>query len=175
MPGPPPKPPERRQRRNKPGLSVALPSRESSGTIILLKRQPPPAPENLLERTRKLWHWYWDSQVASVASDTTDLPQIEIVFQMLDEHARCFRAFSTKRLVRGSQGQMVLNPLGRYCDRLRGQILSYAREIGLTPIAKLRLGITAGHAKKTLDQMNRELDADDDAADPRRAKKPRAS
>ena len=162
MPGPPPKAPDRRQRRNKPP-ALALEPR-----VLSLVRKTPPVPDGFLKRTADLWGWYWESQVGSVASETTDVAQVELLFQMLDEHSRCFRTFRKHRLVEGSQGQSVINPLGRYCDRLRMQILAFAREIGLTPHAKMRLGISAVQAKKSLDQMNRELDADDDdAQDPR--------
>ncbi len=59
---------------------------------------------------------------------------------------------------------MVLNPLGRQLCKFDSEIRQLEDRLGLTPRARLQLGIVYGEARGSLDDINRSLkiDYDDD-------------
>jgi len=56
-------------------------------------------------------------------------------------------------MVAGSQGQPRLNPALDGLMKLEGAILRLENELGLTPSARLRLGITFADATNSLDAL----------------------
>jgi P27 family predicted phage terminase small subunit len=157
----PPKPAERRQRRNARDvgnvLSVALPA-----------RPVPPMPVGLLAPVRAACAAFWASEQASLVMPA-DHPALARLFALLDERERSARAARRQRLVEGSQGQVVLNPLLKYVSSLDAEIRQLEDRFGLTPLARLRLGVTFGEAHRSLADLNRALleEVDDDDDDPR--------
>ncbi len=128
----------------------------------------PTCPKGLLKRTRERWASYWSSDVARAVDPIADLHCVERWIHALDEYERVYPLVKRKRVVTGSQEQEVLNPLATYLSRLQREIRSAEAELGLTPMARLKLGITFQEARRTLpakremDQATREQD------DPRR-------
>ena len=130
----------------------------------------PVCPEKLagrqpLDSTVEAWDRLWSSDVATVLDLRSDMESVLRWAALLDERERTFRAFRRNRLVAGSMGQLVLNPLWavvRACDT---ELRALEDRIGLSPKARLQLGITYGEAAKSLDEMNRMLEEDDDALD----------
>jgi hypothetical protein len=99
-----------------------------------------------------------------------DHPALLRLFTLLDERERCARAASKQRLIKGSQGQPVLNPLLKQVAALDTEIRQLEDRFGLTPLARLRLGVTFGEAHRSLADLNRALVeevADVDEDDPR--------
>lgn len=139
-PGPPPK--AKKQRRNRPTELRVLPS--------------------------KRWAEYWGSDIAQLADVATDRSAIERLFTLYDERERAYRAYRRERFVTGSQGQIVAHPAVRLVNRFDKEIRQLEIQFGLTPRARLQLGITFG---KTMGDLNRALaeedDGDGDEADPR--------
>jgi P27 family predicted phage terminase small subunit len=127
-----------------------------------VKRRAPAAPENILKATRDLWNEFWGSRLSAIVNPGTDLPALRRLFTLYDERERTYRAVKRERLVKGSQGQPVLNPLYRNLGTLDSEIRQLEDRFGLSPISRLRLGITFGEAQRSLEEMNRALDADDD-------------
>lgn len=165
MPGPAPKPPERRQRRNRPTTLRVVPG----GT---LGRPVPPPPAGLLAATRREWETFWRSELARLIEPDTDLPALERLYRYYDEHRRVLREARKERLTIGSTGQMVLNPLLKYAESVAKEIRALEDRFGLTPRARLTLGIKFGEAARSLDDLNRMLEDDDgdeieDQEDPR--------
>jgi|SRR5690625_359614 len=155
MSGPTPKPADRRQRRNKPATLRVVPA----GRV---GREVPKAPAGMLKATRDEWSTFWGSELAQLVEPSTDLPALERLFQLYDEHRRSMRAARRERLVEGSMGQLVLNPLLKYAESLQKEIRALEDRFGLTPRARLALGIQFGEAARSLADLNRALDADDD-------------
>jgi phage terminase small subunit len=60
---------------------------------------------------------------------------------------------------------MVLNPLGKHMATLDSEIRHLEDRLGLTPRARLQLGITYADAHRSLEERNRALQADEN--DPR--------
>jgi len=156
MAGPPPKPPDRRQRRNTRSIAGR------QGLIVLAGgKDVPPPPPGLLKRSRDRWATFWSSEVAKAVDRDSDLPALVRWIQAVDEYDRVANSVRKNRLVKGSMGQPVAHPLLGYLAQLDGQITKAEHAFGMTPIARLRLGIALGDAARSLEDLNRALDADD--------------
>jgi hypothetical protein len=71
----------------------------------------------------------------------SDLPRLIRWIQVTDEYDRTARAFRKTRVVRGSMGQPVLNPLIAYLAHLEAMITRTEKEFGMTPMARARLNL----------------------------------
>ena len=154
MPGPAPKPPARRQRRNQKAATLRIV--KGAGKLA----NPPAAPKHWYKKTRDAWSTFWRSELAQIVEPDTDGPAIERLFSLYDERERAYRGYQKARLVVGSQGQLVLNPLARMMTALDAEIRQLEDRLGLTPKSRLQLGITFGEAAKSLDAINRALAGD---------------
>lgn len=156
MSGPLPKPKERRQRRNKPAALVKFPTAVKA----------PEIPSGLLKATVELWDKFWGSELAQAVEVSTDTAVVQRLFTLYDERERAFRAYRDERMVIGSQGQAVLNPMARLMSQLDVEIRQLEDRLGMNPVARLRLGITFASAQKSLRDLNRNLEIDEEE-DPR--------
>lgn len=122
-----------------------------------------------LPSTVEAWDRVWRSNVVSVVDLLSDLETVVRWASLLDERERALRSFRRRRLVPGSQGQPTLSPLWQVVQACDKELRALEDRIGLSPKARLQLGITFGEAAKSLDSMNAELDMegddDDDALD----------
>jgi P27 family predicted phage terminase small subunit len=166
--GPTPKPSARRQRRNKT-TSPKLASVSSGGPGAESKSTDAPRPrKEWLVQTKERWAAYWGSTLARLADRVADMPAIERLFDLYDERERAQRAYRRKRIVVGSMGQPVLNPLGRIIKEYDVEIRMLEDRFGLTPAARQRMHVEEDDDPSAdLDELNRQLARDDDADDPR--------
>lgn len=161
--GPVPKPGDRRQRRNR-GAVVVLGD--------TLPGDVPAAPTGLLKSTVSKWETFWLSEIAR-ATRAPHLPIVARLFTLYDERERAFRVVKRDgRLVAGSQGQPVLNPLLKYIATCDTEIRQLEDRLGLSPKGMAALGSAFAGVQKSLDDLNRSMDEaetnDDDAGtDPR--------
>lgn len=137
-------------RQERPTLGL-VPAREPAAIV-------PKPPSGLLVSTRKVWRAYWESQVSNAADQQADLHRLHRWIHYVDEYERCSDEFRAQRLVKGSMGQPVLNPLATYLATIEANISRAENEMGLTPLARLRLGITYGQAMLTANELNKMLD-----------------
>lgn len=155
------KPPERRQGH-----------RSHTPTLVVASQPPditPAPPTGLLRATQAAWVEFWSSPLAGLLLPA-DLPALQRLFELLDERTRCWRAFRKRRLVTGSQGQPVLHPIARWITALDSEIRPLQDRFGLTPAARLRLGIQLGEAARSLEELNATFDDgqdSDNGPDPR--------
>ncbi len=84
-----------------------------------------------------------------------DLPRIERWIETSDEYEKVNAILKQTRLVQGSMGQPALNPLVRYLSVLLGELGAAETELGMTPLARQRLGIAYGQARLTARELNR--------------------
>lgn len=122
----------------------------------------PTPPVGLLKATKDLWTSFWASPVAQIIDLSSDREALEHWIWCVDERARAKRAYRKQRLVEGSMGQPRLNPLAKQIAELTSQIKAAEEAFGLTPQARLRLGIAIGDATRSLSDLLADLDADDD-------------
>lgn len=114
---------------------------------------------------------YWNSELSSTAQQV-DLPAFYRLFQFYDEVERANRMvlkMGNKGLLSvGSQGQPKVNPLIDLTIKLESSILKLEQELGLTPLARQRLGIAFGEAQIGFKQLQEFLKDDElEIVDPR--------
>lgn len=128
---------------------------------------PPPAPPGIRKgtRARKLWEAIWASELSRVIDRRTDLPRLERWIWATAELERVRRTLQRARLVRGSTGQPVLNPLAAYAADLERTIEKAEDAFGMTPKARLGLGLDVAALAKTAADLNRMLERADDDGD----------
>ena len=126
---------------------------------------PPMPPGRYLAATKALWERFWTSPVAQLVDCESDWPRLARWVSYVDEWVRAMRQFRRERLVLGSTGQMVINPMATYALRLEHEIAKIEEKFGLTPLDRTRLGISFGEAHRSLLDLNAELDEGDDEGD----------
>lgn len=145
----------------KPDLAQGHRSR--SLTVLEPSKAPvvPDPPDGLAAASVAIWETFWRSDVAMAAQQPIHLAALAQWIADIDERARVTPAFRKKRVVTGSQGQPVLNPLAGYIDKLNGRIDKAEAKFGMNPMAASRLGLTAAQAQITALDLNRMLERGD--------------
>lgn len=137
-----PKPPDRRQRRNK-----------ASQQLRPVVAAPEP-PDGLLKLTREAWAVYWQSEVAQATRDV-HFPVVVRLFRLMDERERAYRSVRQNgRVTEGSRGQPTLNPLLRYIALCDAEIRQLEDRLGLSPRGMALLGGHFAHAQRSLDDLD---------------------
>jgi P27 family predicted phage terminase small subunit len=116
------------------------------------------APKGLLAASKRIWTAFWNSPVSHAVDVDADRYRVERWISTVDEYERINAIFRQTRIVKGSTGQPVLNPLAQYLQQLLAEINKAETELGLTPLARMRLGIAYGEAKLTALELARALD-----------------
>ena len=124
-----------------------------------------------LKITRERWDTYWDSDLSQM-TQLVDLPALERLFQyydQIDSANRGIRKGGSKNLLGvGSKGQQKLHPLIELVIKLEDKVLKLENELGLTPLARQRLGIAFGEASMSILDLQKFMENDwDDYDDPR--------
>jgi P27 family predicted phage terminase small subunit len=127
----------------------------------------PKPPAGLLKKTRDRWEAYWLSPVSKAVDLGADGGRLERWIRAVDEWHRAGEAFRSARVVKGSMSQPVLNPLAAYLATIETTLARAEQELGLTPMARAKLGIVIGQEALTADAINRSLSRHDDS-DPHR-------
>lgn len=133
---PPKKSPERRQRTNTQDVGVvrALPS--------VKPMVPAPQPHWRTE-VAEGWNDFWSSLLASPqVMKPTDGPALTRLFDMRHRLLEAQAAFDAEPIVVGSTGQPTLSPWAAELHRLEGVVGKLEDKFGLTPLARLKLGVT---------------------------------
>jgi P27 family predicted phage terminase small subunit len=147
--GPIGKPPERRHGHRSHAPAATLPPMAVS--------EPPDPPAGLLAATKQAWERFWSSPLRALVTPA-DLPALQRLFCLYDEHDRAWRGYRRRRLVEGSQGQPVANPLFAMAMKLETEIRVLEDRFGCSPAARLRLAIHFGQAARTLEDLARDLE-----------------
>lgn len=171
-----PKPVQDRVRRNKP---KAMDARLVGPAVAA----PPAPPAGILATTRHWWDTYWASELSRMVklTDITSLAQLALLY---DERERAQTAIRrtriesitdsegntrqlrvSNRLVPGSKGQPVLNPLIRYVEDLQTDIRALEDRFGLNLKARLSLGLKIEEGMKRLEDLIGEDGDDEDGTE----------
>lgn len=144
------KPLEKRQRRGTPDV----------GVVVAAAGRPVPAADvEWRERTVERWVQFWGSPLASQV-EPSDEGAFRRLFYIYDELARLHQAIEeTGRVVDGSQGQPRPNPLYKQVESFQAEARQMEDRFGLSPLSRLRLGITFADAQASLDGLNARLAA----------------
>jgi P27 family predicted phage terminase small subunit len=154
------KPVERRQGRGTADVGLV-----SSGPSGVVPAADPEWGPGTLER----WGEFWGSPL-SAQVEASDYGALRRLFWLYDEIERLIGALGrTGRVVAGSQGQPRANPLYKQVSEFQAECRQLEDRFGLSPKARLALGITYAEAALSLDALSARLAAkvqdDDDVWD----------
>jgi len=168
MSGPLPKP-SGLQRRNTPKALASV-------TALVPDVACPPPPAGLLKATQGQWATFWSSPVAKLVEAASDLPALSRLFELMDDCARYRTSIRQTPFVEGSQGQQVRNPYVRDLQAAQAELRQLEDRFGLSPRARLSLGVVLGEAKRSLADLGAAFTTDEgdaDVGDPRDEDDPR--
>lgn len=133
----PKKPADRRQRgaRTKDigSAVVPLPSKQAPAVAA--------APLEWRDEVREAWAELWSSPLAGHYRPT-DMPALRRLFELRHRQIVAQLAFDAEPTTLGSMGQEVMSPWAAEMHRLEGEIEKLEDRFGLTPMSRLRLGVT---------------------------------
>ena len=135
-----------RIRRNRPKPLQVVPS-------LVLPAFPPPRDEWLAE-TIDDWEAFSGSEVASVIDLAADSPALYRLFDLYDERQRARRITWGDPVVEGSHGQLMIHPLTRRVAAINKELLALEDRFGMSPKARLALGIAIGERGGSLEALN---------------------
>ncbi len=122
------------------------------------ERRVPAPPPGLLLDTRARWKEFWRSRYAALIDWHRDRQGLERLFELQDLKTRWLRSVQKHPLVEGSQGQPVANPLATKLTSLAAELRQLEERFGLSPRSAAQLGLTVSGLRKSLADLNRELD-----------------
>ena len=111
-----------------------------------------------LKNTKLWWEDFWNSDLATAIDTKSDQQSVYRLATLIDERERIFKQAKKDRLVVGSQGQAVLNPLYSAMLKIDAEIRQLEDRLGMNPKSRISLGIQLGQMKKTLADLNADLE-----------------
>jgi hypothetical protein len=150
MPGPPQKDPRKRVRKTTKSIGV-----------VSSKRIAPTMPRGLCQEVQAAWQAFWADPVsgAMTPADTA------VAIRWAKNSARRLKLIAEadrEPLVLGSQGQARPNPLYRLAMLLEASIRADEQQLGIGPLARLRLGVALSESARSLADLNIEVQESDD-------------
>lgn len=149
----PPKPADRKQRRNKP--------KEIDGQLVAIHGELsdiPEPPQGLTAELIEEWAELWTSPIATAYSTAAHLSGLRQLFKMRAIRDECQdKALEQGLVTMGSTGQERIHPLMAQADKLQAQIVALEDRFGLNPKAAMTLGIAMGQAQSSLEAMNERI------------------
>jgi P27 family predicted phage terminase small subunit len=127
----------------------------------------PVVPRGLLARSRQIWERFWGSELSAHVDRAADIYRVERWIRDVDELERAWRLFRRERFVTGSMGQIRLNTVWKVVQDCESRVAKSEEQLGMTPLARARLGLTLGQAANTLDELNRRMNEPDEPKGPR--------
>lgn len=129
----------------------------------------PTAPRGLLARSRDIWKRFWSSELSEHVDREADMYRVERWIRDVDELERAWRLFRSERFVTGSMGQVRINTVWKVVQDCEARVRLAEDQLGMTPLARARLGLTLGQAGNALDELNRRMNEPDEPKRPRPA------
>lgn len=130
-----------------------------------IKKFPPP--RGISPPARKAWNAYWEDRPSALLTPAARVVLIRWI-DALDRYLRTISAADEQPLVRGSQGQDVINPLYKIAEQALSVVERAERQLGIGGLNAASLGLAAITERRSLADMNaRYAEDEDDEADPR--------
>ncbi|MEY9944898.1 hypothetical protein [Kitasatospora sp. GAS1066B] len=155
MPGPLPKPPEERQRRNARDLGTVTPPSDS----------PPDAPAGLGVDAVAAWVAYWGDVVAGVVRPADRSVATRWV-RNVDRYHRVLALADAEPVVTGSTGQPKPNGLYDLAFKIEASVRADEQQLGIGPLSRLRLGVKIAETAASLADLTADAEGGADDDDP---------
>lgn len=120
-----------------------------------------------LQVTRRAWQLYWTSELSDHVDRTADLYRVERWIRVVDTAERAWRTCQQDWVALGSMGQVRLNPMFKVVEFCEAQLKVAEEQLGMTPLARARLGIAFGEAASALDKLQDAMNEPDEPKGPR--------
>jgi len=148
MPGPPPKPAEKKRALGNPGKR-ALPSAKN---LVALPQMQPDVPRHLGPEGAAVWRHVMDKAGKWLAE--TDAPILLLLAEGYDRRAFMLRVLADEGWsVMTDKGYPYKHPLVSPLADLEKQLSSWLSLLGLTPSDRSRLGLAEVKAASTLEKL----------------------
>ena len=113
----------------------------------------PDPPDGVRESILEWWGSYFRSDVARVTYMESDLPALRRLATLYELRQVAFEIGSADPIVRGGNNQAMEHPLLKSIARYDSAIDRLEVRFGLTPRARLNLGLQVGAATKQLEDL----------------------
>ena len=127
---------------------------------IISQRFATTALTEALAAVRAEWDAFWTSPLAQTVT-AADLPALRRLWLLRDSTVRYQRAIRREPYVLGAKQQPRVNPLAALLMATLAEARQLEDRFGLTPLGRLRLGVTLGDAARSLADLNAEAALDD--------------
>lgn len=121
-------------------------------------RPVPATPKGLQAGAQKRWRALWASPVAPAIDLTADGEALHRWIHCVSERERLQPLADRTPVVKGSTGQLVANPVYGILGGLTKEIERLEEHFGLTPLARMRLGIATVQHAASVHDLTRRLD-----------------
>jgi P27 family predicted phage terminase small subunit len=150
------------QRQKAPGLLAnGRGGRGRALTVIANQnRVVPRAPADISPYARGRWRRFFLSWVADAVNMEADAEALTHWILCVDERAKLRKMASDNPLIKGSHGQLMQNPLRRTVRELSREIARAEDHFGMTALSRWRLQLTASEAKRSANDLPKDLMAD---------------
>lgn len=127
-------------------------------TVVARGERPVPRPPaGLGTYARKAWREFFSDWVSDAVVMSADGERLRWWIHCVDERQKLEATLAKAPLVKGSHGQLMLNPLQRRVDRLTRDIERAEEAFGMTALSRFRLQLTATEARRSARDLRREL------------------
>lgn len=141
----PRKPAERRQRKADRSQEGTVRTRDAGNVVALpIGTQAGIAATANLDwaaEVQEAWVELWSSPLVACYKPT-DMPALRRLFDLRDRLIDVQRKFDEEPTVAGSMGQLTLSPWAAEVHRVAAEVERLEDRFGLTPMSRLRLGVT---------------------------------
>lgn len=145
------------------GRSARTPKAAPRPVLLAAKPRPhdvttPECPAGLHAVAAAAWREFWDSPIAGAIDYGADGAALRRWIACVSEREHASEAMAGELLVDGSMHNKVINPLVGYVDKLTKEITHYEEHFGMTPLARMRLGIAIESGKASIADLAARLD-----------------
>lgn len=147
------------QRQKSPTLLVNTRGNRGRSFEVVARpeRTVPRPPVKLGAYARKVWREFFENWVADAVQWHSHRVRLEFWIRCVDERERLWPMVVAAPLVKGSHGQLMVNPLQRRIRELTRDIERAEEAYGMTPLATWRMQLTATEAQRSANDLRREL------------------
>jgi P27 family predicted phage terminase small subunit len=128
-------------------------------------RPIPRCPAGLQPGAQRRWRAYWSAPVAAAVDLRSDAEAVERWVHCVSERERLQPLADKTPLVKGSTGQLVANPLYGVINGLSREIERLEEHLGMTPLARMRLGLVQTQRDIGVADLRRRLERAGEATD----------